>query len=259
METCALKGYMQRNAHEDQASGLRELFSAVPPPVVHALSCPGRPALVLPLAQVLAHALVERGFTLAWIDEFDLTDRQEWPLPCPVRFDLSQSLMNHVPLASSLQALNPHLWYALSRRVSRVPSGVFPTLMQRLLDSGLNFDRVLLCLMPGMSRALNLYHDAIHHTVLTGCDPQELRQTQDWILRMQAQQPAKSWSVVLVGAEEKTAMARQWMADQLQPLLGQTIQCLGEVVADFPHGALSAAWSEPLTLRDLILKPLLQH
>lgn len=250
---------MHRDASQDQASGLREMFGVGRVPTVHALSCPGRPAIVLPLAQVLAHALVDRGFTLAWIDEFDLAARQDWPLPCPIRFDLTQSLMNHVPLASSLQALNPRLWYALSRRVSRVPPQVFPSLMQRLSDSGLAFDRLLLCLRPGLVRSLGLYHDSIHHTVITGCDASELAQTQEWMMRVHAQQPAISWSAVLVGAQDETNQARAWLSGQIQPLLGQPVECLGEVVADLPHGALSAAWTEPMTLRDLILNRLLQH
>ena len=52
----------------------------------------------------------------------------------------SRALMNHVPLASGLQSLNRHLWYALSRRLARVPAKVFPTLMQRLQDSGIVFE-----------------------------------------------------------------------------------------------------------------------
>jgi hypothetical protein len=249
---------MHRDTQHDQASGLRELFAPAAPPQFHALSCPRREAIVLPIAQVLAHAMVERGFNIAWIDEFDLSMRQDWPLPCPVRFDLSQSLMNHVPLASGLQSLNPHLWYALSRRLSRVPAKVFPTLMQRLQDSGIVFDRVLLCLASSTGRLLHHYHDAIHHTVLTACAEVDLMQTRDWMVKVQSQQRAASWSVVLVGGDtDHSAFAR--LADSVEPLLGQSVQLLGHVSSQFPQGALASAWEQPLELRDLILTRLCQR
>ena len=249
---------MHRDTQQDQASGLRELFAPAAPPQFHALSCPRREALVLPIAQVLVHALVERGLNMAWIDEFDLSMRQDWPLPCPVRFDLSQSLMNHVPLASGLQSLNPHLWYALSRRLARVPAKVFPTLMQRLQDSGIVFDRVLLCLASSLARSLHHYHDAIHHTVLTACGEDDLNQTRDWMVKVQSQQRAASWSVVLVGGDaDHSAFAH--LAASVEPLLGQPLTLLGHVSSQFPPGALSSAWEHPLELRDLILTHLCQR
>lgn len=248
---------MHRDTRQDQASGLRELFAPAAPPRFHALSCPRREAIVLPIAQVLAHAMVERGLNIAWIDEFDLSLRQDWPLPCPVRFDLSQSLMNHVPLASGLQSLNPHLWYGLSRRLARVPAKVFPTLMQRLQDSGMVFDRVLLCLSVAMGRSLQHYHDAIHHTVLTACGEEDLNQTRDWMVKVQSQQRAASWNVVLVGGDaDQTAFER--LAASAEPLLGQSVQWLGHVSSQFPQGALSSAWDHPLELRDLILAHICQ-
>lgn len=244
---------MHRDTQQDQASGLRELFAPAAPPQFHALSCPRRPATVLPIAQVIAHALVERGLNVAWVDEFDLSMRQDWPLPCPVRFDLSQSLMNHVPLASGLQSLNPHLWYALSRRLSRVPVKVFPTLMQRLQDSGLAFDRVLLCLATTLSRSLHHYHEAIHHTVLTTCGDDDLIQTCDWMVKVQSQLRAASWNVILVGGDaDQQAFER--LCAHVEPLIGQPLQLLGHVSSQFPQGALSSAWEHPLELRDLILK-----
>ena len=243
---------MHRESQQDQASGLRELFAPASAPQVHAFSCPRHESIVLPVAQVLAHALVERGLNVAWIDEFDLSARLDWPLPCPVRFDLSQSLMNHVPLASGLQSLNPHLWYALSRRLSRVPAKVFPTLLERLQDSGMVFDRVLLCLVANMGRALSHYHDEIHHTVLTSCSDADLGQTRDWMVKVHSQQRAASWSVVLVGGDaDQSAFER--LISLVEPLLGQPIQLLGHVATQFPQGALSSVWDNPIELRDLIL------
>ena len=243
---------MQRDTTQDQASGLRQLFAPPVGPRVHALSCPAQEAFVLPIAHVLCHAMVERAIHVAWIDEFDLAMRQEWPLPCPVRFDLSQSLMNHVPLASSLQSLNPHLWYALSRRLARVPVNVFPTLLQRLQGSGLVLDQVLLCLSTHLQRSLSHYHDSIHHTVLTACSAQDLAQTRDWIFKVQAHQRAASWSVVLVGGDTDQRAYEQ-LAQSVEPLLGQPIQLLGQVAAEFPQGQLASAWQAPLALRDMIL------
>lgn len=247
---------MQRDMPQDQASGLRELFARPTGPRVHALSCPNQEAFVLPIAHVLCHAMVERSLRVAWIDEFDLGMRQDWPLPGPVRFDLSQSLMNHVSLASGLQSLNPSLWYALSRRMARVPSNVFPSLYQRMHSGGLVLDRVLLCLSTHLQRSLYHYHDTIHHTVLTACRPQDLAQTRDWMFKVHAHQQAASWSVVLIGADADQGAFAQ-LAQSVEPLLGQPLQQLGHVATQFPQGQLASAWEAPLELRDMLLTQLL--
>ena len=78
----------------DQATGLRYLFGNATAPV-HVLCCPSRPALTLPLADFLCKALVNQGQTMMWVDEIGLNDREQWPLPCPVKFDLSKSLEGH--------------------------------------------------------------------------------------------------------------------------------------------------------------------
>jgi hypothetical protein len=129
--------------------------------------------------------------------------------------------------------------------------------MQRLQDSGMVFDRVLLCLSVAMGRSLQHYHDAIHHTVLTACGEEDLNQTRDWMVKVQSQQRAASWSVVLVGGDaDQTAFER--LAASAEPLLGQSVQWLGHVSSQFPQGALSSAWDHPLELRDLILAHICQ-
>ena len=98
---------------KDQATGLRHLFGHAAAPV-HVLHCPARPALSLPLAQGLGKDLAERGHTVMWVDEIGLTDRESWPLPCKVKFDLSKSLQNHVALDQGVTPLSSALWYGLS-------------------------------------------------------------------------------------------------------------------------------------------------
>jgi hypothetical protein len=245
---------------QDQASGLRKLFGDNLPPPVHALSCPSRPAIVLPLAQITAHALVQQGFSLAWIDELDLGNRQDWPLPCPVRFDLSQALMGHVPLAASLLPLNPQLWYALARRLERVPHHVYPSLIQRMQEKGLKLDKILLCLDPSSQRMLSLYHEQVHHTVISGGSAEEVSVARDWIVQMQSRQPASSWSIVWVGVKGKGGRKSptQTLVDDILQTTGQHVKVLGQVPASLAQGALSNAWAQPQTLRDLWLQHILQ-
>lgn len=245
---------------QDQASGLRKLFGDKLPPPVHALCCPARPAIVLPLAQITAHALVQQGFNLAWIDELDLGERQDWPLPCPVRFDLSQSLLGHVPLSSSLLPLNPQLWYALARRLDRVPHHAYPSLVQRLQENALKLDKLLLCLNPDSSRMMSVYHEQVHHTVISGCTADEVRLTRDWIIQMHSRQAAASWSLVWVGAKDRQGRKSplQALLDDALSIIGQPIRVLGHLPASLTQGALSNAWAQPQALRDLWLQHILQ-
>ena len=92
----------------DQATGLRYLFGNNTAPV-HVLCCPARPALSLPLVNFLCKDLTKNGQTLMWVDEIGLNDREQWPLPCAVKFDLSKSLEGHVDLDQGVNALTPCL------------------------------------------------------------------------------------------------------------------------------------------------------
>ena len=97
----------------DQAAGLRYLFGNSIAPV-HVLCCPARPALALPLVDALSRDLAQDGQTILWVDEIALNDREHWPLPCTVKFDLSKSLEGHIALGQGVTKLSPSLWYALS-------------------------------------------------------------------------------------------------------------------------------------------------
>jgi hypothetical protein len=179
----------------DQASGLRELFgsldqatdapTAAPEtsqklPAVDALVCPSRPALSLPLAQACTRWLTEQQSRHAWVDELDFEARENWPLPRPVRFDLGQSLANHVPLASALLPLDdPLAWYASARRLpSAMPA---QGLAQRLAQSGLAFDQVLVCVNPHTMRPWNSYGPQIKPVILCEATPEATALTRAWL------------------------------------------------------------------------------
>lgn len=240
---------------KDQAAGLRELFSDAQPPAVHALSCPSRPAMVLPLVQISAHAMVAQGLTVAWVDEVDLDEREDWPVPCPVRFDLAQVLAGHVPLADGLQALNPQFWYALSRRSQRLPLKGTASLVKRLQGSGLKFDAVVISLGAQSAHALSMYHHKVHHTVLSPTKPEDLHATLDWMVRLHTAQPVASWNLVFMSSTE-SRMAFDWLDQAARPLLGQPLRLMGHVVSDAPATQLSSVWAEPHELRDMLQKHL---
>jgi hypothetical protein len=240
---------------KDQAAGLRELFGDVQPPAVHALSCPSRPAMVLPLVQISAHAMVSQGLTVAWIDEVDLDEREDWPVPCPVRFDLAQVLAGHVPLASGLQALNPQFWYALSRRSQRLLHKGTPSLVRRLQASGLKFDAVVISLGARAVHALSVYHHRVHHTVLSSTQPQDLQATLEWIVRLHSAQAGASWNLVFMSPEDPR-IAFDWLDQAARPLLGQSLRLMGHLMSEVPQVQLSSVWAEPIELRDMLLKHL---
>ena len=240
---------------KDQAAGLRHLFSDVLPPAVHALSCPSRPAMVLPLVQISAHAMVSQGLTVAWVDEVDLDEREDWPVPCPVRFDLAQVLAGHVPLARGLHALNPQFWYALSRRSQRLPVKGTASLVKRLQGSGLKFDAVVISLGAQSVHDLSVYHSKVHHTVLSSTQPEDLRDTLNWMTRLQAVQSVASWNLVFM-SHEKPMEAFHWLEQAARPLLGQPLRLMGHVVSEATQTQLASVWAEPHELRDMLQRHL---
>jgi hypothetical protein len=238
----------------DQASGLRELFAAMdsaePPslphrpaalgrvPTVYAFICPSRPALGLPLLQACSLQLRQLGMRHVGVDELDFDARESWPLPGPVRFDLGQSLNNHVPLAGTVQPLDdPLSWYAMARRLS-APQGDAPSLAQRLSQSGLDFDAVLVCAQPQQVRPWGVYASRVKPVLLCETDPDALALTLAWV-----QQHGQSSSGldmanaawILLGEGAQNDQARSTIEVTSQALLGGHPAWLGN--ADMRPGA----------------------
>lgn len=238
----------------DQASGLRELFAAMgqaetpepqwtpdppaptaPLPAVHALVCPSRPALSLPLAQVCNRMLRERGLHHAWVDEIDLNEREQWPLPCAVRYDLARSLANHVPLMAALyKQADGHSWYALSRRLFSQDVKP-PALDERLAHSGMELGLVMLSAAPAQQRPWAVYGANVRPIVLIETHAEALDQAMDW---MQAQGTVGAGldvpraGLVLVSEDASSAnaaQARQTLDAHWQALFGHTPDWLGDV------------------------------
>lgn len=247
----------------DQASGLRELFGALdrypgaptatPEPAqkmpeVNALVCPSRPALSLPLAKVCSRWLSEQQSRHAWIDELDFEAREHWPLPRTVRFDLGQSLGNHVPLASALQPLDdPLSWYASARRLaSNIPT---QGLAQRLSQSGVAFDQVLVCVNPRNTRPWALYGPQVKPVILCEATPEATALTLDWLHSQNStgglDLHAARW-IVLCNThrpawleQARTAISQNWRA-----LVGRapSFATNAELVPDEALRTLAAHW-----------------
>lgn len=254
----------------DQASGLRELFAsmdnAAPPfltntpaasgrvPTVYAFICPSRPALGLPLLQACSFQLRQLGMRHVGVDELDFDARESWPLPGPVRFDLGQTLNNHVPLAGTVQPLDdPLSWYAMARRLS-APQGDAPSLAQRLSQSGLDFDAVLVCAQPQQARPWGVYAPRVKPVLLCETDPDALAVTLAWM-----QQHGQSSSGldmanaawILLGEGVLNAQARTTIEVTSQALSGCHPAWLGS--ADMPPGAalMSCMASLPVLAKNL--------
>lgn len=240
---------------KDQATGLRNLFGHNAAPV-HVLHCPARPALSLPLVHGLSKDLAERGHTVIWIDEIAFADRESWPLPCKVKFDLSKTLQNHVALDQGVTPLSPTLWYGLSLHTARIAQPTTP-LSQRLLGSGIRFDSVIVSGGAKQTEGLSHYGSPLHYTVITECDAPALQKTMGWMQLAQAQCPAASWSVVLAGSKARLASGTKWIEQTASVHLNQPVKLLGSVDAKLMTAPLTGAWTSTPDLTDLMMHHLL--
>ena len=230
---------------DDQASGLRRLFSPLGGsaqgwPVVHAFCCPARPAVAAPLVQSLVHAWADQGQCLAWVDELDYARREQWPWPCPVRYDLGQSLLGHVPLSASMRALDERVWFASARQMQEVGSQRSWPLSRRLLDSGVVFDAVCISVEPQSLRAWSAYGLGIHHTVVVDNQAAEVQAALDWMARVPSASVA-SWRLLVTDPEPVQADELDALVQAAAALLGQPVQLLGPVAAQWKGGSLSQA------------------
>jgi hypothetical protein len=255
---------------QDQASGLRKLFHpdgdlALGQPVVHAVCCPARPALTLPLVQGLVHAWADQGYGLAWVDELDWGAREDWPWPCRVRFDLSQSMLDHVPLSASFSALDERVWFAGARHMQRLASGRGWPLSRRLQGSGVAFDAVYISVNPHSLRQWQVYGGRIHHTVVVGTARGDIEFALRWMTQVPTDSVA-SWRLLLLspdtGVADATAdnaeQAIDWITHMAAPLLGQPLEVLGPVAALWQGISLTAALPGVEAMRRVLLDRLMQ-
>jgi hypothetical protein len=241
----------------DQATGLRYLFGNNTAPV-HVMCCPARPALTLPLANFLCKDLSSNGQTIMWVDEIGLNDREQWPLPCPVKFDLSKSLEGHVTLDQGVNALSSSLWYGLSLHTHRIARATTP-LSERLTSSGIRFDSIVVTATIGQPASFAYYGPQANFTVISACAPEELQQTLTWMQQVEARLTPASWRVILAGESEQLTQALEWFEQTSKAHLSQTVQLLGSVNAERLQSPLANAWSNLPELAKVLKRHLLTH
>ena len=239
----------------DQAAGLRYLFGNATAPV-HVLCCPARPALTLPLVDALSKDLTEDGQTILWVDEIALNDREHWPLPCRVKFDLSKSLAGHVTLDQGVTKLSTSLWYGLSLHTYRIARPA-PPLAERLTSSNVRFDSIVVSAAFNHSESFARYGSQVHFTALSGCSEVQLQQTMTWMQQVQAKCTAASWGIVLAGESEALTHALSWLAQTAKAHLMQDVKVLGTVPTDRLNAALAGAWTGLPELTDILKRRLL--
>ena len=225
----------------DQAAGLRYLFGNSTAPV-HVLCCPSRTALTLPLIDAISKELAHDDQTILWVDEITLNDREHWPLPCTVKFDLSKSLESHVALDQGVTALGSSLWYGLSLHTHRITRPALP-LAERLTNSGIRFDSILVSAATGKPESFARYGAQLHMTAISGCAPEQLQQTLAWMQQAQARCTAATWRVILAGESEQLTHAMNWLAQTAKAHLSQDVQVLGSVNPERLSAPLAGAWS----------------
>lgn len=241
----------------DQAAGLRYLFGNSTAPV-HVLCCPSRPALSLPLVDAISKELTHDGQTILWVDEIALNDREHWPLPCTVKFDLSKCLESHVALDQGVTALSSSLWYGLSLHTHRITRPALP-LAERLTSSGISFDSILVSAATGKPESFARYGAQLHMTVIGGCAPEQLQQTLAWMQQAQAKCTAASWRVVLAGESEQLTHAIHWLAQTVKAHLSQEVQVLGTVSVERLSAPLVGAWTGLPELTEVLKRHLLTN
>ena len=245
------------NGLKDQADGLRELFGQTPPPV-HVVCCPSRPALALSMVNELSQGLIELERTVMWVDEIDFAHREQWPLPCKVKFDLSKTLQGYVDLDQSVTPIQPTLWYGLSLHTSRIEDSV-QTLSDRLMRSGIEFDTVVVSTAALKAESFKHYGPRIHCTALTGCEPQELNQTFEWLAHTQDQTPVASWSLVLAGEPGTSENSVGWAEEKVRTVLGPHVKVLGQIQTPATQLPFDGAWSRWPELKATLANHLLIH
>ena len=245
------------NGLKDQADGLRELFGQSPPPV-HVVCCPSRPALALSLVSELSQGLIDLERTVMWVDEIDFAHREHWPLPCKVKFDLSKTLQGFVDLDQSVSPIQPTLWYGLSLHTHKVNEGV-QTLSDRLMRSGVEFDTVVVSTAALKAESFKHYGARIHCTALTGCEPQELNQTFEWLAHTQYQTPVASWSLVLAGEAGSVEGSVGWAEEKVRSSLGAQAKVLGHLETPAAKLPLNGAWRHWPELTATLTNHLLIH
>ena len=245
------------NGLKDQADGLRELFGQSPPPV-HVVCCPSRPSLALSLVNELSQSLVSLERTVMWVDEIDFANREQWPLPCKVKFDLSKTLQGFVDLDQSVSPLQPTLWYGLSLHTHRIDRPTLP-LAERLTSSGIRFDSILVSATTGKPESFARYGAQLYMTAISGCAPEQLQQTLAWMQQAQARCTAASWRVVLAGESEQLTHAIHWLAQTAKAYLSQEVQVLGTVNVERLNAPLAGAWTGLPELTEVLKRHLLTN
>jgi hypothetical protein len=245
------------NGLKDQADGLRELFAPSSPPV-HVVCCPSRPALALSLVSELSQELIALDRTIMWVDEIDFAHREQLPLPCKVKFDLSKTLQGFVDLEQSVAPLQSSLWYGLSLHTARISESV-QTLSDRLMRSGVQFDSVLVSTAALKAQSFKHYGARIHCTALTGCEPQELNQTFEWLALTQEQTPMASWGLVLAGQSGTLESSVGWAEEKVKSSLGPEVKVLGRLETPAAQLPLKGAWSLWPELTAKLTNHLLMH
>jgi hypothetical protein len=260
----------------DQASGLRALFADMQGHTgsapyaaarVMALMSVTRPSLVLPMAQACSLQWRQQQLRHAWIDELDFDAREEWPMPCPVRFDLGQSLADHVPLASALQPFDGRLaWYASARRLSAVPAQS-PSLVERLANSGLAFDWVMVCAQPNTPldpHPWRVFGQALVPVLLCEADALATSQALEWLHQACSRRDGLDLTQtrwVLLGSSPdstESVQARETLVQGCKAVLGQPPLWLGHAPFEPGQhlGPLLARWQEPArTLLEHLVQP----
>jgi hypothetical protein len=183
----------------DQAAGLRELFAGfsqasepataapawVRAPAVHALVCPQRPAMALPMAQACTQWWRQQSVPHLWVDELDFEHREDWPLPFKLRYDLAQGLAGHVPLKQTLHTLSQSqapMYYASARRLAHYASEIIAPLVRQLQRTPGVLDHLILSLDPrALARPLSVYGAPVRPLLLCEASQDAVQGCLQWL------------------------------------------------------------------------------
>jgi hypothetical protein len=111
------------------------------------------------------------------------------------------------------------------------------------MRSGVAFDSVVVSTAALKAQSFKHYGGRIHCTALTGCAPEELKQTFEWLAHTQDQTPVASWGLVLAGQAGTEESSVGWAEEKVKTSLGPNVKVLGHLETPAKQLPLNGAWS----------------
>jgi hypothetical protein len=244
----------------NQASELQRIFGQEQESLaVHAICCPQRAAAVPALMQSLCYRFSERGATVAWVDEVEIAQRENWPLLRNIRHDLWHGMAKTISLSACLLPISHHaddttasIWYGFGPQISEQSDLVQP-LAERLLKSGVPFDLLLVGAAAQAVRLWAAYGRTFPVTLISSPGEHALEQIAEWINEnQQFNRPAPPFGIFLCGQPDECSNHFKKLQQAAELIRGIRLKYVGSADIDLFSENLTTMWSTQATALESI-------